>query len=96
MKMNLIETEWILFATPNLKKRTETFQMTINGTVKHVEDNDSMIDFLKKIPPLSLFISHVRTPHYIKKFSTPFHVWFYDWFHEKKIIIIVYLYVHTM
>ena len=38
LKMNLNKTQCILFATPNFNKRTETFQITIDDTVRHVED----------------------------------------------------------
>ena len=36
--MNSNKTQCILFATPNFNKRTETFQITIDDTVRHMED----------------------------------------------------------
>ena len=36
--MNSNKTQCILFATPNFNKRTETFQIIIDDTVKHMED----------------------------------------------------------
>ena len=38
VKINSNKTQCILFATQNFKKRTETFQITIDATVRHVED----------------------------------------------------------
>ena len=38
VKMNSNKTQCILFATPNYNKRTETFQITIDDTVRHMED----------------------------------------------------------
>ena len=38
LKMNSNKTQCILFATPNFNKRTETFQITIDDTVRHMED----------------------------------------------------------
>ena len=38
LKMNSNKTQCILFATPNFNKRTETFQITIDDTVKQMED----------------------------------------------------------
>ena len=38
LKMNSNKTQCILFATPNFNKRTETFQTTIDDTVRHMED----------------------------------------------------------
>ena len=38
-KMNLNKTQCILFATPNFNKRTGTFQITIDDTVRHMEDS---------------------------------------------------------
>ena len=37
LKMNSNKTQCIHFATPNFNKRTETFQITIDDTVRHVE-----------------------------------------------------------
>ena len=36
--MNSNETQRIVFATPNFKKRTESFQIAIDDTVRHMED----------------------------------------------------------
>ena len=38
LKMNSNKTKSIRLATPNFSERTETFQLTIDGTVKHMED----------------------------------------------------------
>ena len=38
LKINSNKTQCILFATPNFNKRTETFQITIDDTVRHMED----------------------------------------------------------
>ena len=38
LKMNSNKTQYILFATTNFNKRTETFQITIDDRVKHMED----------------------------------------------------------
>ena len=38
LKMNSNKTQCILFATPNFNKATETFQITIDDTVRHMED----------------------------------------------------------
>ena len=38
LKMNSNKTQCILFATPKFSKRSETFQITIDDTVRHVED----------------------------------------------------------
>ena len=36
LKMNSNQTQCILFATPNFNKRPETFQITIDDTVRHI------------------------------------------------------------
>ena len=36
--MNSNKTECVLFATRNLKKRTETIQITIDDSVRHMEE----------------------------------------------------------
>ena len=36
--MNSNKTQYILFATPNLNKQTETFQIIIGDTVRYMED----------------------------------------------------------
>ena len=38
LKMNSNKTQCILFTTPNFNKRTETFQITIDDTVRGMED----------------------------------------------------------
>ena len=38
LKMNSNKAQCVLFATPNFNKRTETFQITIDDTVRHMED----------------------------------------------------------
>ena len=38
LKMNSNMTQCILFATPNFNKRNETFQITIDDMVRHMED----------------------------------------------------------
>ena len=38
LKMNSNKTQCIIFATPNFNKRAETFQITIDDAVRHVED----------------------------------------------------------
>ena len=38
LKMNSYKTQCILFATPNYNKQAETFQTTIDDTVRHMED----------------------------------------------------------
>ena len=38
LKMNSNKTQSILFATPNFNKRTEMFQITIDDTVRQMED----------------------------------------------------------
>ena len=40
LKMNSNKTRCILFATPNFNKRTETFQITIDDTLRHMDDKD--------------------------------------------------------
>ena len=38
LKINSNKTQCNLFATQNFNKRTDTFQITIDDTVKHMED----------------------------------------------------------
>ena len=38
LKMNSNKTQCIFFATPNFNKRSETFQITIDDTVRLMED----------------------------------------------------------
>ena len=38
LKMNSNKTQCIHFATQNFNKRTETFQITIDDAVRHMED----------------------------------------------------------
>ena len=58
LKMNSNKTQCILFATPNFNKRTETFQTTIDDTVRHMED---------KVKNLRvIFDSRLSFEHHIK------------------------------
>ena len=58
LKMNSNKTQCILFATPNFHKRTETFQITIDDTVRHTED---------KVKNLGvIFDSRLSFEHHIK------------------------------
>ena len=60
--MNSNKTQCILFATPNFNKRTETFQITIDETVTHMED---------KVKNLGvIFDSRVSFEHHIKSFCS--------------------------
>ena len=38
LKMNSNKTQCIILATPNYNKRTEIFQITIDDTVRHMQD----------------------------------------------------------
>ena len=56
--MNSNKTQCILFATPNFNKRTETFQITIDDTVRHMED---------KVKNLGVIVnSRLSFEHHIK------------------------------
>ena len=56
--MNSNKTQCILFATPSLNKRTETFQITIDDTVRHMED---------KVKNLGvIFYKGLSSEHHIK------------------------------
>ena len=58
LKMNSNKTQCILFATPNFNKRTETFQITIDDTIRHMED---------KVKNLGvIFDSRLSFEHHIK------------------------------
>ena len=58
MKMNSNKTQCILFATPNFNKWTETFRITIDDTVRHMED---------KVKNLGvIFDSRLSFEHHIK------------------------------
>ena len=46
LKMNSNKTQCILFATPNFNKRTETFQITIDDTVRHMDRNHSQSEII--------------------------------------------------
>ena len=50
-KMNSNKTQCILFATPNFNKRTETFQITIDDTVRHMEDKvkNGTLSYLNRV-----------------------------------------------
>ena len=39
LKMNSNKTQCFLFESPNFNKRTETFQITIDDTVRQMEDH---------------------------------------------------------
>ena len=61
MKMNSNKIQCLLFATQNFNKQTETFQITIDDTVRRVEDKvknlgvifDSRLSFQRHIKSLS-------------------------------------------
>ena len=58
LKMNSNKTQCIVFATPNFNKRTETFQITIDDTVRPMED---------KVKNLGvIFDSRLSFEHHIK------------------------------
>ena len=57
-KMNSNKTQCILFATPNFNKRTESIQITMDGTVKHMEDEVSDLEVI--------FDSRLSFEHHIK------------------------------
>ena len=60
LKMKSNKSQCIRFATPNFNKRTETFQITIDDTVRHMEDKvknlgvifDSRLSFERHIKSL--------------------------------------------
>ena len=58
LKMNSNKTQCILFATPNFNKRTEMFQVMIDGAVKHMEDK------VKNM--VVIFDSRLSFKHHIK------------------------------
>ena len=58
LKMNSNKTQCILFATPNFNKRTETFQITIDDTVRHMEDTVKNLGVI--------FDSRLSFEHHIK------------------------------
>ena len=58
LKMNSNKTQCILFATPNFNKLTETFQITIDDTVRHMEDKVKNLEVI--------FESHLSFEHHIK------------------------------
>ena len=56
--MNSNKTQCILFAIPNFNKRTEKFQITIDDTIRHMED---------KVKNLGvIFYSRLSFEHHIK------------------------------
>ena len=58
LKMNSNKTQCILFVTLKFNKRTETFQITIDDTVQHMED---------KVKNLGvIFDSRLSFEHHIK------------------------------
>ena len=46
LKTNSNKTQCIFFATPNFNNRTETFQITIDDTVRHMEDNVKTLEVI--------------------------------------------------
>ena len=58
LKINSNKTQCILFATPNYNKRTETFQIAIDDTVRHMEDK------LKNL--VVIFNNRLSFEHHIK------------------------------
>ena len=58
LKTNSNKTQWILFATPNSSKRTETFQMTIDSMVNHVEDKVKNMEVI-----YSTVVIRLKTEH---------------------------------
>ena len=58
LKVNSNKTQCILFATPNFNKRTETFQITIDDTVRHMEDKGQILGVI--------FDSRLSFEHHIK------------------------------
>ena len=58
LKMTSNKTQCILFATPNFNKRTEIFQITINDTVRQMED------IVKNLGVI--FDSRLSVEHHIK------------------------------
>ena len=58
LKMSSNKTQCIIFATKKINKRTETFQLTIDDTVRHMED--------KVKNPGVIFDSRLSFEHHIK------------------------------
>ena len=58
LKMNSNKTQCILFAIPNFNKRTETFQIRIDDTVRHMEDKVKNLGVIFD-SPLS-FENHIK------------------------------------
>ena len=56
--MNSNKTQCILFATTNFNKRTETFQIRIDDTVRHIQDKVKNMGVI--------FDSHLSFEHHIK------------------------------
>ena len=62
LKMNSNKTQCILFATPNFNKQTDTFQITNDNTVRHMED---------KVKNLGvIFDWRLSFEHHIKSFCS--------------------------
>ena len=57
LKMNSNKTQCILFETPNFNKRTETFQITIDDTVRPMED---------KVKNMGMIFDSLSFEHHIK------------------------------
>ena len=66
LKMNSNKTQCILFATPNFNKRTETFQITIDDTVRHMEDTVKNLGVI--------FDSRLSFEHHIKSMCSRLNV----------------------
>ena len=73
LKMNSNKTQCILFAPPIFNKRTETFQIIINDTVRHMGDKvnnlgvifDSRLSFEHHIKSLCSRLN--GTPYYLNR-----------------------------
>ena len=62
LKMNLNKTQCIIFATPNFNKWAKKFQITIDDTIRHMED---------KVKTLGvIFDSRLSFEHNIKSFCS--------------------------
>ena len=65
LKMNSNKTQCVLFATPNIKKRSERFQITIiDDTGRHMEDKIKNLEVI--------FDSSLPFEHHIKSLCSPF------------------------
>ena len=62
LKMNSNKTQCILFASPNFNRLTETFQITIDNTERHMEDKVKDVGVI--------FDSHLSFEHHIKSLGS--------------------------